>query len=92
MATTWDITIIPIDVKRKEASIIAIYTDDADPLNILTEKHVILSALLDTQQQKLDVLDNIWQLHLSYQAKEIAIKNFIGTLEADAKTNLEARE
>jgi len=35
MAITWDFIIKPLDVSRKEASIMAVRTDDTDPQNIL---------------------------------------------------------
>jgi len=92
MAITWDFTIKPLDVSRKEASVMAIRTDDTDPLNVLTETHFIISVILDTQQQKSDALDDIWQQHLDYQTRQTVINNYIGGLEAQAKTNLEARE
>ena len=89
MAITWEIKIRPLDVTRKEASITAVRTDD---VAITTETHTIISALLDTQEQKAAVLDLLWQSHLDYQIKQAAIDAYIGGLEAQAKTNLEGRE
>ena len=92
MAITWDFTIKPLNVSRKEASIMAVRTDDTDSQNILTETHFIITAILDTQVQKSAVLDDIWQQHLDYQTRQVAINNYIGGLESVAKTNLEGRE
>lgn len=92
MAIMWDITIRPLDVSRKEASIMAVRTDDTDPENVLIENHSIITGILDTQEQKTAILDNIWQQHLDYQTRQIAINNYIGTLKIQAKTNLEGRE
>ena len=92
MAITWEVTIKPLNVSEKEASIMAIRTDDTNPLDILTETHFIISAILNTTQQKVDALNNIWQQHLDYQARQTAINNYIGTMEADAKSDLEGRE
>ena len=92
MAITWEVTIKPLNVSEKEASVMAIRTDGTNPLDILTETHFIISAILNTTQQKVDVLDNIWQQHLDYQARQTAINNYIGTMETDAKSNLEGRE
>ena len=89
MAITWDIKIYPLDVSRKEASITAVRIDD---VAVTTETHTIISALLDTQEQKTTVLDVLWQLHLDYQIKQAAIDAYIGGLEIAAKTNLEGRE
>ena len=92
MAITWEITIQPLDVPRKEASIMAVRTDDTDPENILTETHFIITAILDTVAQKTAALDNIWQQHLDYQTRQTAINEYVGGLKAQAKTNLEGRE
>lgn len=92
MAKTWDFTIKPLDISRKEASVMAIRTDNDDPLNILIETHFIISVILDTQQQKAIALDDIWQQHLDYQTRQTAINDYIGGLEVQAKANLEARE
>ena len=92
MAINWEITIQPLDVSRKEASVMAVRTDDTDPENILTETHFIITAILDTVAQKTAALDNIWQQHLDYQTRQIAINEYIGELEEQAETNLEGRE
>ncbi len=89
MAIMWEIKISPLDISRKEASIVATRTDD---VAATTETHTIISALLDTQEQKTAVLDVMWQLHLDYQTKQAAIDAYIGGLETAAKTNLEGRE
>ena len=90
MAITWDVKITPLDVARKEASIVATRTDSVDSTK--TEIHTIITCLLATSAQKTAVLDNVWAMHLAYQAKQTAIVAYIGILETTAKTNLEARE
>ena len=92
MAITWEVTIKPLDVSRKEASVLAVRVDDTDPLNVLTETHFIITALLDTPAQKTAVLNDLWQQHLDYQTRLAVINNYIGTLETQAKIDLEARE
>jgi len=92
MAITWDVKITTLDVAKKEASIMATRIDNTDPQNVLTEIHTIISAVLDTDQQKLDALNTIWDLHLKYQKRQTDINNYIGNLEMQAKANLEARE
>lgn len=89
MAITWTVTITPIDVSAKTASIRAVRNDD---VTMETETHNIITAVLDTSAQKTAALDDIWQQHLDYQVKLTAINSYIGGLEAAAKTNLEARE
>ena len=90
MAITWDVKITVQDVARKQVGIVATRTDSADPDN--PEIIRIDSALIATGEQKVAVLDNIWEHHLALQTRNAAIAAFIGTLEADAKSNLEARE
>ncbi len=92
MAITWEFTIKPLDISRKEASIMAVRTDSTDPQNILTETHFIITAILDTSAQKSAALDDIWQQHLDYQTKQITIEAYVGGLESTAKANLEGRE
>jgi len=92
MAITWEVTITPLNVDRKEANIVAVRTDDNDPDNVKTETHTIISAILNTQTQKTAALDNIWEQHLAWQVRQIKIDNYIGDLEVQAKINLEARE
>lgn len=89
MAITWTVTITPIDIPTKTASVQAVRVDDSDGA---TETHNIITAVLNTQAQKVAVLDQIWQMHLDYQAKLTAIEAYIGGLEATAKDNLETRE
>ena len=89
MAITWDITVTPLNVERKEASITAIRTDSDTGKE---QRLVISSIILSTQQQKIDALNQIWQMHLDYDALQSQIAAYIGTMEDDAKVNLEARE
>jgi len=95
MAVTWEVKITPIDVSTKSASITAVrnVADDADPNIILeTETHTIIQAIIGTSAQKAAVLNSIWDHHLAHKAKQIAIDNYLGGLEAAAKSNLESRE
>ena len=89
MAITWTVTITPLDVSRKEASIHATRLDDSDSS---TQELHIITAILDTDQQKLDALNQLWQMHLDYDVKQGLIDSYIGTMETTAKANLEARE
>ena len=87
MAGTWEVTITPIDVSTKTASISATRTDGLD---IKTYGNII--AILNTDAQKLAVLDQIWDMYQADLMRDTAINIYIGTMVADAKTNLEARE
>jgi len=90
MAITWDVTITPLDVRRYEASVMAVRTDSTDPTK--TETHNIITCLLATNEQKLAVLNGIWDSHLAWLAKQTRIDAYIGNLESLAKINLEGRE
>jgi hypothetical protein len=89
MAITWSVTITPLDVTRKEAAITAIRKDTVTGKE---QRLVISSVILSTTQQKIDALNQLWQMHLDYEALQAQIATYIGTLENDAKANLEARE
>jgi len=89
MSATWTVTITPLNVNRKEASIYASRVDDVT----LEEQHFhIDTAILNTSTQKVAALDQLWQMHLDYETKQAAIAAYIGSMEEDAKSNLEARE
>jgi len=92
MAITWDVKITPLDIARKEASVMAVRMDNTDPANIKTETISVLTCTLANATEKADVLNNIWAHHLAYQLKQSEIGAYIGNLEAQAKINLEARE
>ena len=89
MAVTWDVKITPLDVSRREVSVTGVRTDDTTGE---VQTHHINSALIATAAQKMAVLDQLWQMHLDWDARQALIDSFIGSLEADAKANLEARE
>ncbi len=90
MAISWDVQINVLDVAAQAVSVTATRTDDADPTNPKT--YSVAYAVITTSAQKLAVMDNIWSQHQAAVTKESAIGAFIGSLQADAKTNLEARE
>ena len=87
MGIEWEFSITPIDPDAYTASITAVRIEDDS-----TETHRIDTAILQTSAQKTAVLNQIWQMHLDYQSRQTAIDNYLGGLEAAAKSNLEARE
>ena len=89
MAITWDVQITPLNVARKEASVYAMRTDDATSE---VQNFHIATCILATTQQKVDILNQLWQMHLDYEANQTAIDAYLSGLEATAKANLEARE
>ena len=91
MAITWKVKITPLNIERKEISLTATYTDDTDPADVKTGSYTVLSAIIGTSQQKLDVMDNIWGQYQTDLVKQTKVSEVIGDLEAQAVTNLEAR-
>jgi len=87
MPATWTVEIQPLNVSRYEASITATRTD-GDDMRVF----YILSAILQSPQQQLDVLNNIWGQWLASKAESAAVTAFIGNLAATGKAMLEARE
>lgn len=90
MAITWPLKITPISVERKIASIIATRIDSADPDN--PKIYTVPKALLDTPAHQVAAMDEIWDKHLTAEAKATAIDDFVKDLETQGQANLEARE
>lgn len=84
---TWEVKITPLNVERKEASITATRTDGED-----VRIFHIITALLDTAQQKEDVINAIWSLYEADEIRRGKIASFIGNLESAAATALNAKE
>lgn len=83
----WDVSIKVLDVSEKRVSVTATRVE-GDEISVFR----VLDAIIETQEQKAAVLDNLWDQHLAYEQSQIAIENFMGGLELTAKNNLEARE
>lgn len=90
MAITWELKITPIDIVNKKASVRAVRTDDANPDNPMS--YTVAKATIDTQAQKLAVLDEIWAKHQAVLAHNVNVNEFVSALEELGKANLEARE
>ena len=91
MAITWALTITPLNINNKEASIIAVRTDDIDGS---IKAYEVSKATIDTQTManNIWIMDEIWGKHQIAINADAAISNFVSDLEAAGKTNLEARE
>lgn len=88
MAVTWEVTITPTNLAEKRASVSAIRTDDI----LLTSFSFSVTTIIDTVDQKTAAMDAIWQQYQDKITLDAQIADVIGTLEAQAKNNLEARE
>ena len=89
MAITWNIKITVISISTKEISLVATKMDDVTG-DVKT--YFVPKAPIGTAAQKIAIMDEIWEKYQVDLAKESDITTFIGTLEIQAKTNLEARE
>ena len=90
MAITWDTKITVINAATKEISLTATRTDSIDPNNPKT--YTVSRAVIETGPQKIAVMDEVWAKYQADLAKESNLAGVIGSLEADANANLEARE
>ncbi|KKN70113.1 hypothetical protein LCGC14_0434380 [marine sediment metagenome] len=89
MAITWEVEITIISIPTKEVSVIATRTDDVSGE---VKTYTVPRAPVETTEQKLAIMDEIWEKYQAELNAETVISAFIGTLETQAKTNLEARE
>lgn len=87
---TWEVKIGIINVARKEVSVTATRIDDSVTPNDV--RNYTVRAAIKTAAQKAAVMDRVWSKHQDALALESAAATIIGTLEAQAKSNLEARE
>lgn len=85
---SWEIKITPKNIEKKTARVSATRTDDTTGETFTTAT----DAVLDTTANKTAALDAIWSDWQNYQTKQSEIASVIGTMEADGKANLEARE
>jgi len=89
MAITWTVNITNVDVGSKRADVSFTRIDDVENE---TENYNFSGVILETTQQRLDLLDLVWAKHLEVGLEQSAIDGFITNLEQLGKSNLEARE
>ena len=87
MMATWDLQITPLDTERREVSVLAIRTDGSD-----VREFRIISAIINTPEQKQDCLNNIRGQWLASKEKSDVVDVFVGDLETAGKAALEAME
>lgn len=85
---TWEVKITVLNLKEKIVSIRA--TRTVDPNDVRT--FGIHDTVITTSQQKLAAMDTIWKMYQDELQRETKLNQIIGSLETDAKNNLEARE
>ena len=91
MAITWELTVTPIAIGSKTASVVAVGIDSEDTEKLLTytEPNVIIDT--ETMANNIHILDDIWAQHQARLARDSTIDAFVSGLEAAGKANLEAR-
>ena len=89
MAITWTVNITNVDVGEKRADVSFTRIDD---ITDGVENYNFKQAIIETTQQRTDLLDLVWSKHLEVVSEELAIDNFITNLEQLGKSDLEARE
>lgn len=89
MAITWEIAIANVNVAQKRADVYFVRLDDVTGA---TENYSFSKVILETPQERLALLNTVWDNHLEMVNKKAAIDAFIEDLEQQGKDNLEARE
>lgn len=90
MAISWEIEITPINISTKEASAIAIRTDDSDPDNPKT--YEVAKAPFNSTAEEEAVGDEILGKRQKDKNKTDAIDSFVNAVEGRLKTYLEAND
>jgi len=90
MAISWDLQITNVNVKSKRANISFTRTDSESALPPWT--HSFQNIVIETQAQRVALLNQVWDAWQGEIAKQTNINNFITNLEQAGKTNMEARE
>jgi hypothetical protein len=92
MAISWETNISNVNLVENRADVSFIRIDNTDIENILTEVFAYSGVIIETNPQRLALLELVWVQHLEILNKKTNINNFIANLEALGKSNLEARE
>ena len=87
MAITWDILIKNVNLQSKRGDVQATRTDSTSSLP--PHNYSMQNTPLETDADRILVLNTIKEWEESVAAKETAVNAFIDTLEQTAKTNLE---
>jgi len=89
MAISWEVGITNVDVDDNRADVTFARTDDVTGA---TESYSFKKVIIETTQQRTDLLDLVWSKHLEAVSEQSAVDAFITNLEQLGKSNLEARE
>ena len=89
MAISWTVDIRNVNVVSKRADVRFVRTDDSTGE---TENYNFTNAIIETSEQRIALLNLVWDKHLEAVDKQTSIDDFITNLEQLGKSNLEARE
>ena len=87
MSISWDVDIKNVNLVSKRGDVVAIRTDSESALP--PHNYFMQNTPLETNDDRVLVLNTIKEWEESAAAKEAAVNAFIDTLEQTAKTNLE---
>ena len=90
MAISWDIETSNANVASKRVDVKFTRTDSENSANPWTKTYN--NTLIETQEQRIALLDAVWIAWQAHLSKQDAIDNFLENLEQIGKANLEARE
>jgi len=85
---TCKITNVNVDTKRADISFVRDDSENADA----RESYTFQKAIIETPQQRVAILNQVWAKHQVHLAKQSAINIFINSLESSAEANLDGRE
>jgi len=89
MAITWELTVTPISIPAKEASIRAVRDEDGT----ISEYDVAKATIdIEIMANNIPIMDEIWVKHQERLTRDSDVAAFCSELEAAGKANLEARE
>ena len=89
-AINWSTEISNVNVTSKRASVAFTRTDTEKPDDVWVVS--FQNVILETQAQRIALLDLVWTKWQDELANRAAIEAFITNLEQQANSNLEARE
>ena len=88
MAISWSTQITKVNKPRADVTFTR--TDDAAPGDLYIKKYN--NVLLETSQQRLDLLDAVWTAWQKELVARGVITTFLDNLEQQANSNLDLRE
>lgn len=92
MAITWNVKIAVLNIERREISVIATRTDDEAPENPQISTYRINWTEIATQEQKVNVIDEIWAMHEEKLAYDALTNGIVDDLESQAEQALQNKE